>query len=272
MPGGTGWTATGSNLILDGGVVELAAGDFARSLGAGPGQVQFTANGGGFSAVGANRVVNLNFSAALTWGSGSFLPNGAPLMLGTPLSDSTLDFQNPINLGSQSQTVQVNAGTGLAAVNAQLSGVLSGSGGLTVTGGGNLELTASNTYSGPTTVSGSILRLSNSGALPGGTAASSTGSNLTLAGGVVELNAGDFTRSLGSGPGQVQFTANGGGFAAVGREPRREPRRQFGHVDLGQRRFSAQRCAADARHVVSRFDGRFSKPDQSGQPIRKRFR
>ena len=50
-------------------MVELAAGDFTRSLGTGPGQVQFTANGGGFSAVGANRVVNLSNSATLTWGS-----------------------------------------------------------------------------------------------------------------------------------------------------------------------------------------------------------
>ena len=160
--------------------------------------------------MGANRVVNLGGnSATLTWGSGSFLPNGAPLMLGTWSADSMVDFQNPINLGGGPQTVQVTAGSGTATVDAQLSGVLSGSGGLTKTGYGTLELTASNTYTGPTTVSGSILRLSNSGALPGG-------QNLTLDGGVIELAAGDFTGSSGSGPGQVQFTANGGGFSAVG--------------------------------------------------------
>ena len=97
LPGGTGATSTGSNLTLDGGVVELDAGNFTRNLGTGPGQVQFTANGGGFSAVGGNRVVNLSNSATLTWGgSGSFLPNGAPLMLGTAAADSTVDFQNPI--------------------------------------------------------------------------------------------------------------------------------------------------------------------------------
>ncbi len=209
LPGGTGATSTGSNLTLDGGVIELNAGDFTRNLGTGPGQVQFTSSGGGFSAVGANRIVNLGNSAALTWGSGSFLPSGAPLMLGTPSADSTIDFQNPINLGNGVQTVQVAAGSGTAAVNARLSGVLSGSGGLTMIGYGTLELTASNTYTGPTTVSGIILRLSNSGALPGG-------SNLTLDGGVIELAAGDFTCNLGTGPGQVQFTSNGGGFSAVG--------------------------------------------------------
>ncbi len=245
LPGGTAATSTGSNLTLDGGVVELAAGDFTRDLGSGQGQVQFTNNGGGFAAVGANRVVNLSSSATLTWGATPcFLPSGGTLTLGSPSADSTLDFQNPMDLGSGTQTVQVYLGS--ASVNARLSGVLSDSGGLTVTGGGNLELTTSNTYTGATTVSGGILRLSNAGALPGGTAATSTGSNLTLDGGVVELAAGDFTRSLGSGPGQVQFTSNGGGFSAVGAN-RVVNLQQFGDLDLGRHPFlSAQRRDADA--------------------------
>ncbi len=221
LPGGTATTSTGSNLTLDGGVVELNAGDFTRSLGTGPGQVQFTSNGGGFSAVGGNRIVNIGGnSATLTWGSSSSLPDQAPLLLGTRAADSTLDFQNPINLldlGNGPHTVWVTAGAGTAAVNAKMSGVISGSGGLTVTGAGALELTASNTYTGPTIITGyTILRLSNSAALPGGTGATTTGSNLTLDSGMIELNAGDFTRSLGTGPGQVQFTADGGGFAAIG--------------------------------------------------------
>ena len=97
---------------------------------------------------------------------------------------------------------------------------LSGSGGLTITGGGTLELTASNIYTGPTTLSGGILRLSNSAALP-------TGSNLTLDGGVVELAAGDFTRSrAAAGPGAVHGQRRR--LRGRGGEPRREPRRQFG--------------------------------------------
>jgi len=71
-----------------------------------------------------------------------------------------------------------------------------------------LELTAGNTYTGTTTVSNSILRLSNSGALPGG-------SNLKLNGSVVELAAANFTGSVGTAPGDVQLTYRGGGFAAV---------------------------------------------------------
>jgi len=61
-------TATGSNLTLDGGVIELNAGDFTRSVARVPVQVQFTAKGGGIPAVGANRIVNLGGnSATLTW-------------------------------------------------------------------------------------------------------------------------------------------------------------------------------------------------------------
>ncbi len=179
--------------------------------------MQFTANGGGFSAVGANRNVNLGgASAQVTWGSGSFLPSGAPLFLGSPGADSTVLFQNPINLGSSTGTVQVNSGS--ATIDARLAGTISGSGtaGLSKTGAGTLELVASNTYTGATTVSEGIVRLSNSGALPGGTAATGGTSNLVLDGGVVELAAGNFTRGLGAAASQVQFTSNGGGFGAVG--------------------------------------------------------
>ena len=185
-------------------------------------------------------------------------------MLGSWSADSTIDFQNPIQIlaGSGPQTVQVTAGSGTAAVDSRLSGVLSGSGGLTVVGWGSLELTASNTYLGPTTISDAILRLSNPAALPGGVGATATGGNLTLDGGVVELNAGDFSRGLGSGTGQVQFTAKGGGFAACGGQPNRQFGRHFGRVDLGwQRQFSARPSSAHARQLVGGFDDRFSKPD-----------
>ena len=92
---------------------------------------------------------------------------------------------------------------------------ISGNGGLTVTGGGNLELTASNTYTGATTVSGGILRLSNSGALP-------TGSNLTLDGGVVELNAGDFTAAWAVVPAKCSSRPTAAASRPWG-EPRRKP-------------------------------------------------
>ena len=121
-------TIGASNLVLDGGILELAAGNFTRGIGTSSAQVQWTANGGGFSASGGSRAVNIGGSGAtLTWGSGVFVPGGSPLMLGSPSDDSTLVFQNPINLGSSIQTIEVNHGS--AAVDAILSGNLTGTGG-----------------------------------------------------------------------------------------------------------------------------------------------
>ena len=87
-------------------------------------------------------------------------------MLGSPSDDSTVDFQNPINLNNATQIIQVTSG--YATVDARLSGAISGTGtaGLTITGNGVLELTANNNYLGATAVLGGVLRLSNSGALP----------------------------------------------------------------------------------------------------------
>jgi autotransporter-associated beta strand protein len=194
-------------------VVELAAGDFTRCLGTGSSQVQFTGDGG-FSAYGANRVVNLGGSSAqVVWGQNSFVPTGSVLHLGSLFSNATIDFQNPIDLGSSVRTVEMSNGT--AAVDAKLSGVMSGTGGLYETSGGTLELTAANTYSGPTTVRSGTLRLSNPKALPGGIGATGGTSNLSLQWGVVELASGDFLRGVGTAPNQVQFGLEGG-FAAVG--------------------------------------------------------
>jgi autotransporter-associated beta strand protein len=95
LPGGTEVGASGSPLQLgvsfqdpprpnlNGGVLELAAGNFTRSLGTSAGQVFFGRwTGGGFSAAGADRIVNIGgASAPLTWGSTNFLDFGSPLIL-----------------------------------------------------------------------------------------------------------------------------------------------------------------------------------------------
>ena len=94
-------------------------------MGGGLGQVQFTANGGGFSAIGANRIVNLGGSSEpLTWGSSGFLPSGGALTLGTTSADSMIDFQNPLVLSGGTQTILVTAGSGTANLDARLSGSL----------------------------------------------------------------------------------------------------------------------------------------------------
>lgn len=70
----------------------------------------------------------------------------------------------------------------------------------------NLTTSITNTYTGTTFVQGGVLRLDSVGALP-------TASHLRLDGGVLGLNAGDFTRALGTGANQVDWTSSGG-FAA----------------------------------------------------------
>ena len=86
---------------------------------------------------------------------------------------------------------------------------------LTKAGAGTLELTATNSYTGPTTVTGGVLKLTSSAlGLPGGIAFAGGSSNLTLKGGVLGLMS-DFSRGLGTAVDKVQFTGDGG-FAAYG--------------------------------------------------------
>jgi autotransporter-associated beta strand protein len=199
-------TTLGSgNLILNGGVLAAEGGAFSRSLGSGAGQVQF-AGSGGFAAFGTNLRVNLGGNGAtVIWGSGGFVPTGSSLDLSSASADATVTFVNPIDFSGTSRTINVNDGR--AAVDARLEGIVS-NGGLTKTGAGTLEFVAANNYSGATRIADGALRISSATALSGS-------SNLVLAGGVIELAAGNFSRSLGIGANQVQF-ASSGGFSAVG--------------------------------------------------------
>jgi autotransporter-associated beta strand protein len=168
LPGGIGSTGGASALTINGGVIGLGNGDFARGLGTGTNQVQIT-GGGGFAAYGADRTVNLGGNgtpSSLTWGSGSFITTaGGTFVLGAASADKMVDFQNPIALNGAVRTVQVDRGSG--AVDARLSGVLSGnaSSHLTKTGAGVLELTAVNTYSGTTAINAGRFLVSSAGNL-----------------------------------------------------------------------------------------------------------
>ncbi len=194
IPGGIGVSGGSANIDLLSGVLELGAGDFDRSVGTGASQVQFGPYGPGFSAYGANRIVNLGgASALLTWGSGAFVPNmNTPtLTLGSPTANAMVDFQNPMNLALSVCTINVNRGS--AAVDGQLSGALSGSGQLAKTGSGTLLLATVNSYSGGTVVSGGILRQGVAGAIPNGV--------LWLSGGTADLNGFNYTaNALGDPP------------------------------------------------------------------------
>jgi len=149
-----------------GGVLELgAAGNFTGATGTAAGQILW-AGDGGFSAFGAERTVQIGGNTnTLTWGATNFVPDDYALVLSNVASDSTIDFQNGLHLGTQQRLVRVANGS--AAIDGRLSGVLSGNygGGLYKTGAGTLELTAANTYLGETTINAGTLRVSGGGSI-----------------------------------------------------------------------------------------------------------
>ncbi len=176
---GTG-LPTASLLSLDGGVFEgIGTTSFTRPLAGSGTSVQWTANGGGFSANGGQMTVNIGGATApLVWGTTVGSQIVGPLIFGSHTANAKTLFVNPIDLGAAARTVTVNAGAG--GDSAEMSGVLSssGAGSLTKTGTGTLLLSAANTYTGGTTVSAGTLALGNAGSLP------STGA-LTLGGGTL---------------------------------------------------------------------------------------
>lgn len=140
--------------------------------------------------------------------------NGGQLDLGT-LSSSVAAVSittaatsgDTISNGSLTGTSYAASNTtGNAIVSANL--LDNATAGFTKSGAGTTTLAGTNTYSGTTALTGGVLRLNSSGALGGG--------NLTLSGGgVIGLEAGNFSRSHGSGNSQFQWAGNGG-FAAYG--------------------------------------------------------
>lgn len=84
---------------------------------------------------------------------------------------------------------------------------------LVQTGWGTTYLKGDNIYTGDTYVNNGVLRLGSANAIPGGIDTTGGTSNIRLDGGVIGLEAGNFTRALGTGAAAVQFTGSGG-FAA----------------------------------------------------------
>ena len=140
------------------------AGDFTRTNGANAGQIQF-ASGGGFSAYGADRTVNIGgLSATFSWQQ-----DGKPLIFSSPSANATLIFQNPINLSTRSREIRVQNGS--ADIDARLTGRIYGAAcaGLNKTGTGTLELTGRQEYWGAVSVVGGGLKLGASNVFMGGT-------------------------------------------------------------------------------------------------------
>jgi fibronectin-binding autotransporter adhesin len=151
LPGGVGTAGGLSRLVVSNGVVGLGAADFTRGLGTTTASQVSLSGTSGFAAFGGDRLVNIGgASGTMTWGGTNFTMGR--MLLSAAGADGTLDFQNPLALNAAVRTVEVVNGS--AAVDAVLSGVLSGnsSAGLVKTGAGTLALAAANTFGGALTV------------------------------------------------------------------------------------------------------------------------
>lgn len=156
-------------------IIELTGANFSRTVGTAAGNVRFHAGAdgagsSGFAAVNADRTVAIN--GTVSWGGGLF--NQTIFHLGTAASTHKVNLTTGINLNAATRTI--NTTNGSAAVEAEISGSLSGTGAslLTKTGTGVLLLSNANTHAGGTTIAqsqGAInpLRISNNTALGSGT-------------------------------------------------------------------------------------------------------
>lgn len=218
IPGGIAATGGTSALVLSGGAIiglTPASGDFTRNISAAafdysptsPNPViplpntdvgWETGETAGLAAFGGNR--NINFGgagASVSWSSsnGRF---GSGLILGHSTSDSTVTMVNGIGIGSSAvRTFIVNDGS--QAVDAILSGVVSGSLGATFVkdGAGTLALNAVNTYLSDTQVLAGVLAVN-------GTSIANA-NKLVIDGGKVQLTGTETVGSLFFGAVQQAF-------------------------------------------------------------------
>ncbi len=141
------------------------------------GALTLSANDAGGLPSGFGKVT---LAAALTAGGSVFITNGGGTgvhAFGSDISAPTLDVNGSITL-SANNAWTLSGGTSVIANN------IGGTGGLTKSGSGTLQLTAPNTFSGGVQISGGTLDLQNSSAAGSGT--------LQLSSGTLNLGAGVF--------------------------------------------------------------------------------
>ncbi|MGC4002306.1 MAG: autotransporter-associated beta strand repeat-containing protein [Pirellulales bacterium] len=187
---------------------------FTRPLGSSAGEMQITGGQSGFTATIAGQTVTfgaVGSPTALTWGGATFAP--AVLVLNDVMATNTIDFVNPINLGTATRTIGVNAT--VAGTAATMSGNLSGGtgGGITKTGAGTLILTGTNTFPGAIVAQAGTLTLIGSNTSNGITINAGTNTTVQITN-VAAAGTGNITTSTGATTPIVQFRVDGGGTIA----------------------------------------------------------
>lgn len=194
----------------------------------GTGTLQINGNSVGYTGVTTVNAGTLAVSNTLALGlstaaSNLVLNNGATIVLSTPpfthnytLTGGVVNVQtsNTVWSGSPTLTASTTLNLNGTSTTGALSGNLADTGAniLSVTRSdtGRMTLSGNNSYTGATTITRGELQLGSAGAL-------SAGSNLVFngaagTGGAIVLtsSSGNFTRSLGTGAGQVQWLGDGG--------------------------------------------------------------
>jgi autotransporter-associated beta strand protein len=135
---------------------------FTRNVGTGAGEVQFTGDGGGFTAIGSVQTVTFGNVGPIDWsGTGTTgMDANSSLVFNTGNgANNEVNVTNDINLNGGTRRVVVGANQ------ARFSGALSGTGGLIIDGGATLFMSGagSNTYTGVTNLSSITINLAKTG-------------------------------------------------------------------------------------------------------------
>ncbi|MHA3773695.1 autotransporter-associated beta strand repeat-containing protein [Verrucomicrobiota bacterium sgz303538] len=135
---------------------------FGRTIGTGDGQVQFTGDGGGFTAIGSAQTVSFGNTGPLDWkGTGvTGLDANASLVFNTGTgANNEVVVTNDINLNGGVRRIVTGASS------SRFTGIISGTSELIFDGAGthNLSGANANTYTGLTNVSGGTLVLAKTG-------------------------------------------------------------------------------------------------------------
>lgn len=171
-------------LILSNGSVLQGYGTFTRTLSSASTAAtgELSAANSGFAARGGTLTVNLGGNATpstITLTSGSF--RFGNIVFGSATANSAVIVLNPLSTnGSFARTITVNSGVG--GDYAELRGAITSTGSIVKAGAGLLMLSATNTYSGGTTVNAGSLIVTNTSGSATGTGAVTTSAGTILGG------------------------------------------------------------------------------------------